>query len=74
MSLRTIVNPPQPVVRWQFVAGDGKSREGTGKPPRFLGHTYAARGVYRAVLIVYLQPQVQGTVVRLLTFADVRVS
>jgi hypothetical protein len=74
VSFRTISNTPQPVVRWQFVPGDGTSREGQGKPPRFLGHTYKAKGVYRAVLIVYLQPQFQGTVVRLLTYADIRAS
>ncbi len=56
-----------------FVAGDGTSRSGQGKPARFLGHTYKAKGVYRAVLIIYLQPQFQGTVVRLLTYADIRV-
>jgi hypothetical protein len=74
VSFRTIANPPRPVVRWEFVAGDGKSRSGEGKPPRFLGYTYAAKGVYRAVLIVYLQPQFQGTMVRLLTYADIRVT
>ncbi|HUH15443.1 MAG TPA: hypothetical protein VML35_06130 [Gaiellaceae bacterium] len=74
VSFRTIANPPTPVVRWEFVPGDGTSRSGQGKPPRFLGHTYKAKGVYRAVLIVYLQPQFQGTLVRLLTYADIRVS
>jgi len=74
VSFRTIANPPTPVVRWEFVPGDGTSRSGQGKPPRFLGHTYKAKGVYRAVLIIYLQPQFQGTVVRLLTYADIRAS
>lgn len=74
VSFRTIANPPQPVVRWELVPGDGTSRSGQGKPPRFLGHTYKAKGVYRAVLIVYLQPQFQGTVVRLLTYVDIRVA
>ena len=73
VSFRTVANTPQPVVKWELVHGDGTSRSGQGKPPRFLGVTYKAKGVYRAVLIVYLQPQFQGTVVRLLTFADIRV-
>ena len=55
-------------VRWEFIAGDGEARDGTGKPPRFLGHTYSAPGVYRAVLILHLG---QGD--RLLTYVDVRV-
>lgn len=74
VSFRTVANPPRPVVRWELVTGDGKSRSGEGKPPRFLGHTYERKGVYRAVLIVYLSPQFQGTMVRLLTYADIRVS
>jgi hypothetical protein len=74
VSFRTIVNVPQPVVRWELVHGDGTSRGGEGRPPSFLGKTYQRAGLYRAVLIVYLQPQFQGTVVRLLTYADIRVT
>ena len=73
VSFRTIANPPTPVVRWDFVAGDGTSRTGEGKPPRFLGFTYKTKGSYRAVLIIYLSPQFTGTATRMLTFADVRV-
>jgi hypothetical protein len=53
---------------WQFVPGDGTSRSGPGRPPRFLGHTYTTPGTYRAVLIVHLAPDE-----RLLTYVDVRV-
>ena len=74
VSFRTIVNPPAPVARWEFVPGDGTNRSGQGKPPRFLSHTYTSEGIYRAVLIVYLQAQSQGTLVRMLTYADLRVS
>jgi PKD repeat protein len=74
VSFRVIANPPSPIVRWQLLYGDGQQREGTGKPPGFLGYTYKAKGAYRAVLIVYLGPPFTGTVVRFLTFADVRVS
>ena len=57
-----------PGTRWQFVPGDGTSRSGLGRPPRFLGHTYTTAGIYRAVLIVHL-----GPAERLLSYVDVRV-
>ena len=41
---------------WEFIPGDGTSRSGEGRPPRFLGHTYRTAGTYRAVLIVQLGP------------------
>jgi len=70
---RAVANAPR-IVSWQFLSGDGASRGGDGKPPGFIGHTYARKGAYRAVLIVNLAPQFQGTAARLLTFADVRAS
>ena len=33
---------------WDFVPGDGTSRSGQGKPPRFLGNTYTTPGIARA--------------------------
>jgi hypothetical protein len=74
VSFRAVANPGRPVVQWEFLPGDGSSRTGTGTPPRFLGFTYKVKGTYRAILIVYLTPPFTGTAVRLLTFADVRVS
>lgn len=74
VSFRAIVNVSQPIVSWEFVHGDGTARSGQGRPPSFLGKTYAKKGVYRAVLIIYLQPQFQGTVVRLLTYTDIQVT
>jgi len=68
VSFRTTVKHTRAPVRWEFVAGDGEARSGQGTPPRFLGHTYTAAGVYRAVLIIHLG---QGD--RLLTYVDVRV-
>jgi hypothetical protein len=68
VSFRASVKAPGAVIRWEFVAGDGEARSGEGKPPRFLGHTYTAAGVYRAILIVHL-----GSSGRLLTYVDVRV-
>ncbi len=54
--------------RWDFIPGDGTSRSGQGRPPRFLGHTYTTAGIYRAVLVVHLGPND-----RLLAYVDVRV-
>lgn len=73
VSFRTVANPGRPITRWQFLPGDGSTREGTGTPPRFLGFTYAKKGAYRALLVIYL-PSPNGTVVRLYTYADVRVT
>ena len=68
VSFRATVKHTRAPVFWEFVAGDGEARSGQGTPPRFLGHTYTAAGVYRAVLIIHLG---QGD--RLLTYVDVRV-
>jgi hypothetical protein len=57
-----------PATSWEFVPGDGSSRDGEGRPPRFLGHTYTTPGTYRAVVIVHLGPNE-----RLLAYVDVRV-
>ena len=54
--------------RWVFAPGDGTSRSGQGRPPRFLGHTYTTAGIYRAVLVVHLGPND-----RLLAYVDVLV-
>ena len=70
---QAIANVPRPIVRWELLYGDGGTNQGTGKPPRFHGHTYTARGVFRAVLIVHL-PSPAGTLVRLVTYADVGVT
>ena len=53
---------------WDFISGDGTSRSGQGRPPRFLGHTYTTPGTYRAVLVVHLGPND-----RVLAYVDVRV-
>ena len=66
VSFRAAVTAPG--TRWDFVPGDGTSRRGDGKPPRFLGHTYTVPGTYRAVLVVHLGPNE-----RVLSYVDVRV-
>ena len=68
VSFRATVRHARAPTRWEFIAGDGEARDGEGRPPRFLGHTYTVPGVYRAVLILHLG---QGD--RLLTYVDVRV-
>jgi hypothetical protein len=65
-SFRTTLTAPG--TSWDFVPGDGTSRDGQGRPPRFLGHTYTTPGTYRAVLVVHL-----GANERLLVYVDVRV-
>jgi hypothetical protein len=67
VSFRASVNTPG--TSWDFVPGDGTSRSGQGKPPRFLGHTYTTAGTYRAVLVVHLGPPNE----RVLAYVDVRV-
>jgi hypothetical protein len=66
VSFRAAVTAPG--TSWDFVPGDGTSRSGQGKPPRFLGHTYTTPGTYRAVLIVHLAPNE-----RVLAYVDVEV-
>ena len=66
VSFRAAVTAPG--TSWDFVPGDGTSRSGEGKPPRFLGHTYTTPGTYRAVLVVHLGPNE-----RVLAYVDVRV-
>jgi hypothetical protein len=66
VSFRASVTMPG--TRWYFIPGDGTSRSGLGRPPRFLGHTYTTPGIYRAVLVVQLGPDD-----RVLSFVDVRV-
>jgi len=66
VSFRAAVTAPG--TSWDFVPGDGTSRRGDGKPPRFLGHTYTIPGAYRAVLVVHLGPNE-----RVLSYVDVRV-
>ena len=66
VSFRATVTAPG--TSWDFVPGDGTSRSGEGKPPRFLGHTYTTPGTYRAVLVVHLGPNE-----RVLAYVDVRV-
>lgn len=66
VSFRAAVTAPG--TSWDFVPGDGTSRSGQGKPPRFLGNTYTTPGTYRAVLIVHLASNE-----RLLAYIDVEV-
>jgi hypothetical protein len=52
LSFRTDLKLPAKVSSWKIVLGDGNTREGTGTPPHFAGHTYAHPGTFRALLLV----------------------
>ena len=54
---------------WRIAFGDGNSADGTGPPPRFVGHTYTKAGPFRAVVVVDESPS--G---RLVAYADVAVA
>lgn len=52
VSFTTELHRPASPGNWQLVYGDGNTRQGTGTPPHFMGHTYAKAGIYHAHLIV----------------------
>jgi hypothetical protein len=52
VSFQTDLDLPAAVVRWEIVLGDGFTRNGTGTPPHFAGHTYERPGSYQPILIV----------------------
>src|SRR5262249_41105541 len=52
VSFRLELDLPRPVTSWTLVYGDGNTRDETGAPAHFLGHTYAAAGDYHPLLIL----------------------
>jgi hypothetical protein len=52
VSFRTDVRLTAKVSSWKIVLGDGNTREGTGTPPHFAGHTYAHPGTFRVLLLL----------------------
>ncbi len=52
VSFKTDVKLKAKVGTWKIILGDGMTREGTGTPPHFAGHTYASAGTYRVLLLV----------------------
>jgi PKD repeat protein len=52
VSFRTILDFGAGATSWHIVWGDGIARQGSGAPPRFLGHTFASAGSYSVLLIV----------------------
>ena len=52
MSLRIEEAITGPISSWELIFGDGKTRDGTGAPPHFTGHTFAAAGTYDILLVV----------------------
>jgi PKD repeat protein len=52
VSFRTDLDFGAGATSWQIVWGDGNTRQGSGPPPRFTGHTFASAGSYQVLLIV----------------------
>jgi hypothetical protein len=52
VSLRIEEGLSGPISSWELIFGDGKTRDGTGAPPHFGGHTFADAGDYQVLLVV----------------------
>jgi PKD repeat protein len=52
VSFRTDLDLGAGATSWQLVWGDGNTRQGSGSPPRFTGHTFTSAGRYQVLLIV----------------------
>ena len=52
VSFRAELDLTGPVTSWEMVFGDGETRQGTGPPPHFSGHTFKSGGNYDVLLIV----------------------
>jgi hypothetical protein len=52
VSFRTDLDFGSGATSWQIVWGDGNTRQGSGAPPRFTGHTFTSAGRYNVLLIV----------------------
>jgi len=57
---RDTSNIPGNIVSWVLVFGDGFRRQGTGKPPATVSHSYTKKGTYAAFLTVAQQQQYGG--------------
>ena len=52
VSLRIEEGLAGPISSWELIFGDGKTREGTGAPPHFAGHTFTDDGTFDILLVV----------------------
>ena len=52
VSLRIEEALSGPIASWEMIFGDGKTRDGTGAPPHFAGHTFTEDGDYNVLLVV----------------------
>jgi PKD repeat protein len=52
VSYRIDLDVPGTITSWTLVYGDGNSRNQTGTPPHFAGHTYASNGTFRTLLLL----------------------
>ena len=52
VSFRAELELTGPVTSWEMVFGDGETRQGTGAPPHFSGHTFKKSGDFNVLFIV----------------------
>jgi PKD repeat protein len=52
VSFRAELDLSGPVTSWEMVFGDGETRQGTGAPPHFSGHTFKKGGDFNVLFIV----------------------
>ena len=52
VSFRTDLDFGAGATSWRIVWGDGNTRQGSGSPPRFTGHTFTSAGRYQVLLVV----------------------
>ena len=52
VSFRTELDFGAAATSWRIVWGDGNTRQGSGPPPRFTGHTFTNAGRYQVLLVV----------------------
>jgi hypothetical protein len=52
VSFKTDLSLPAPPTTWTLVYGDGNTREGTGVPPHFMGHTYTSAGPIQVLFVL----------------------
>ena len=52
VSFKTDLALPAAPTTWTLVYGDGNTRDGTGVPPHFMGHTYESAGTFQVLFVL----------------------
>jgi hypothetical protein len=52
VSFKTDLSLPARPTTWTLVYGDGNTRDGTGVPPHFMGHTYESAGTLQVLFVL----------------------